>query len=83
MNQTAALLETALEEVWQAEEFPSLAAVLAEGPDIRWQHAVGYADLAAQTPASVETVYRIGSITKLFTALALLAYEMLDLWLSG
>ena len=36
-----------------------------------WTNSYGYADMARHTPASRETVYRIGSITKQFTAIML------------
>jgi CubicO group peptidase (beta-lactamase class C family) len=37
-----------------------------------WSKSYGYADIAAKKPANEDTVYRIGSITKQFTALMLL-----------
>jgi CubicO group peptidase (beta-lactamase class C family) len=42
-----------------------------------WTNSYGYADMARHTPASRTTVYRIGSITKQFTAIMLrqLAYR--------
>jgi CubicO group peptidase (beta-lactamase class C family) len=38
---------------------------------IAWTNSYGYTDIARHTPASRETVYRIGSITKQFTAIML------------
>jgi CubicO group peptidase (beta-lactamase class C family) len=57
----------------QAEQrIPSVsAAVFADG-EVVWADAVGLADVAAERPASPDTQYRIGSITKTFTAVALL-----------
>ena len=46
-------------------------AVVDQGQLI-WTKSYGYADLAKKTPADRRTVYRIGSITKQFTGLALL-----------
>lgn len=37
-----------------------------------WTKSYGFADMEAHVPATRETVYRIGSITKQFTAIALL-----------
>jgi len=37
-----------------------------------WSKSYGYADIAARKPANTDLVYRIGSITKQFTALMLL-----------
>ena len=41
--------------------------------ELAHQASAGFADLESRTPASADTVYRIGSITKSFTALAVLA----------
>lgn len=38
---------------------------------VAWTNSYGYADMARHSPASRETVYRIGSITKQFTAIML------------
>ena len=40
------------------------------GGEVVWSEAVGLADLEAERPATPETQYRIGSITKTFTAAA-------------
>jgi serine beta-lactamase-like protein LACTB len=37
-----------------------------------WAKGYGYADLATKTPATAETVYRVGSVSKLFTDLAIM-----------
>jgi CubicO group peptidase (beta-lactamase class C family) len=42
------------------------------GPSLVWTKSYGFADMENKRPASAETVYRIGSITKQFTALMLL-----------
>lgn len=42
------------------------------GRDLVWAKSVGYADMEKKTPATTDSVYRIGSITKQFTALMLL-----------
>ena len=40
------------------------------GQDLAWTHGYGYADLSAEDPPNETTLFRIGSITKTFTALA-------------
>jgi CubicO group peptidase (beta-lactamase class C family) len=51
-------------------EAPSLAlAVIADG-EISWMHAAGWADIAARSPATPDTIYRIGSVSKSITATA-------------
>jgi CubicO group peptidase (beta-lactamase class C family) len=67
----APALDRAL-RVRQAERLPSVAAAVVRGGDVVWTGAVGtarYEDAAAAAP---ETQYRIGSITKTFTATAVM-----------
>jgi CubicO group peptidase (beta-lactamase class C family) len=52
-------------------------AVVADG-NIVWFHGHGLADVAAKTPIAEDTVFRIGSITKTFTAVA-----VMQLWEQG
>ncbi len=57
----------------QAEQrAPSVSAAVFRGDELLWQDAVGLADVEAGTVASPETQYRIGSITKTFTAVCIL-----------
>src|SRR5512133_1560037 len=52
-------------------------AVIADGA-LAWFHGHGLADVAARTPITEDTVFRIGSITKTFTAVA-----VMQLWEQG
>jgi CubicO group peptidase (beta-lactamase class C family) len=52
-------------------------AVIADG-GLAWFHGHGLADVATQTPITEKTVFRIGSITKTFTAIAIM-----QLWEQG
>jgi CubicO group peptidase (beta-lactamase class C family) len=57
----------------QAEQrMPSVSAVVFRGDDPIWQEALGFADVEASTEATPDTQYRIGSITKTFTAVCIL-----------
>ncbi|MBA2298778.1 MAG: beta-lactamase family protein, partial [Actinobacteria bacterium] len=57
----------------QAEQrAPSVSASVFRGEEVLWRDAVGLADVEAGTAASPETQYRIGSITKTFTAVCIL-----------
>lgn len=49
-----------------------LSIALVDGQEIVWAYGFGFADLANNIPAKPETVYRAGSISKLFTAIAVL-----------
>jgi CubicO group peptidase (beta-lactamase class C family) len=56
----------------QAEGLPSLAAAVVRDGRLTWSGAVGAADFDPETPATPDTQYRIGSITKTFTATAIM-----------
>ncbi len=57
----------------QAEQrLPSVAASVFRGRELLWQDSVGLADVEAGRTTSPETQYRIGSITKTFTAVSVL-----------
>ena len=51
---------------------PSVSAVVFRGGEILWQEALGLADVTAKSEATPETQYRIGSITKTFTAVGIM-----------
>jgi len=50
----------------------SLTVGIVAGDKLAWSKSCGYADMENKVPASSDTIYRIGSITKQFTALMLL-----------
>lgn len=47
-----------------------LSIALVDDQQVVWSEGFGYADKANKLPATADTVYRVGSITKLFTATA-------------
>jgi CubicO group peptidase (beta-lactamase class C family) len=56
----------------QADRLPSVAAAVVNKGEIAWANAVGSADYDGETEATPDTQYRIGSITKTFTATAIM-----------
>ena len=56
----------------QAERLPSIAAAVVRDGETVWSGAVGLADLEAGSRPTPETQYRVGSITKTFTAVAVM-----------
>jgi CubicO group peptidase (beta-lactamase class C family) len=56
----------------QADRLPSVAAAVVRKGKVLWANAVGIADYDADQSATPETQYRIGSITKTFTAVAIM-----------
>jgi CubicO group peptidase (beta-lactamase class C family) len=51
-------------------EITGISIALIDDQQVIWQQGFGYADLENKTPATPETIYRAGSIAKLFTAAA-------------
>jgi CubicO group peptidase (beta-lactamase class C family) len=53
------------------EQVPGAGIALVDGDQILWAGGVGVADRATATPVTADTLFRVGSITKSFVALAL------------
>ncbi len=67
----------ALYEIWVDEQMayrhqPGVSIGIVHDQELLWARGFGLADLAEPRPAAPDTVYRIGSITKTFTATALM-----------
>lgn len=54
------------------DELPGLAVLVARDGMILYQGGFGFADLERKTPVTAETKFRIGSVSKQFTAAAML-----------
>lgn len=54
------------------KNIPSLAIALVEDQQIIWTSAFGYSDPGKKIQATVKTVYRIGSVSKLFTDIVIM-----------
>lgn len=66
------LLEAQLAAFWQEQGIPALSVALVYDQEVLWANGFGYTDLEGKIPATPQTVYRVHSITKLFTATMLL-----------
>ncbi|MGN6797386.1 MAG: serine hydrolase domain-containing protein, partial [Gaiellaceae bacterium] len=71
MSRNARQLDRLLQEQ-QAERLPSVSAAVVRKGEIVWSNAVGTADYEADEEATPGTQYRIGSITKTFTATSIM-----------
>lgn len=54
------------------EFYPSVTVSVRRNGDLLWDESLGYADLKTRTPATPETLYPIGSVSKPFTASAVM-----------
>ncbi|MBI3830402.1 MAG: serine hydrolase [Planctomycetes bacterium] len=66
------LLDAWIEGQMAYAEQPGLSIAAVYDQQLVWARGFGWADVARKTPAAPETLYRIASITKLFTATALM-----------
>jgi CubicO group peptidase (beta-lactamase class C family) len=63
-----ALLETQLEAERQEKDIPGLAATVVRDQQVIWSRGLGLANLGDERPMQPDTIFRVGSITKVFTA---------------
>lgn len=54
------------------KDIPTLSIVVVDDQDIIWSAGYGYADPEEEVDATGETVYRVASLSKLFTAMAVM-----------
>ena len=54
------------------QRMPSVSACVFRGDEIVWERVIGVADIDARHDATADHVYRIGSITKTFTAVLIM-----------
>lgn len=65
-------LEQRVRREQRKQRLPSIAAAVLREGELVWETAVGAADVAAGREATPDTQYRLGSITKTFTAAAIM-----------
>jgi serine beta-lactamase-like protein LACTB len=56
----------------EQHKLPALSVALVDDQKVFWARGYGLADPKRKTPATAETVYRVGSVSKLFTDLAVM-----------
>lgn len=67
-----ALLKPFIEQQIAEKELPALSIALVDGQQIVWAEGFGFADPKARVAATAQTIYRIGSVSKLFTDIAIM-----------
>src|SRR5262245_32673264 len=55
-----------------AKELPALSIALVDDQTVIWSKGFGFADPGRRTPATADTLYRVGSVSKLFTDIAVM-----------
>ena len=67
-----AKIESDIEKARIAKKIPGLSIAIVYDQDVLFSKGFGFADLDKKVPADSATVYRVGSVTKVFTALMLM-----------
>lgn len=68
IQQTTALIQQTMRE----NQIVGLSIALVDGQNVVWEQGFGYADQTQNKAATASTLYQIGSISKLFTATAVM-----------
>ncbi len=65
-------LRTVIQYEMTAKELPALSIAIVNGDRVVWAEGFGYSDEARTKPATAESIYRVGSVSKLFTDIAVM-----------
>src|ERR1039458_9070772 len=68
-------LQGAIETVLKESRTPGAAIAILSRDKVEWMAGLGKADVAANKPVTTETLFRIGSVSKAFAALAALKLQ--------
>jgi CubicO group peptidase (beta-lactamase class C family)/D-alanyl-D-alanine dipeptidase len=71
-SEIVAILRPFIEGQLAEKRIPGLSIALVDDRQIVWAQGFGLADAKREKPATAETVYRIGSVSKLFTDIAIM-----------
>src|SRR5262245_26776247 len=70
--EVAAILKPFIEKEIADKQIPALSLAIVDDQQVVWSEAFGYADPATKTPATTESIFRIGSVSKLFTDIGIM-----------
>jgi len=65
-------LQDAITYEVEQKQLPAFSIALVDGEHTVWADGFGYQDAAQQVPATANTIYRVGSVSKLFTDIAVM-----------
>jgi CubicO group peptidase (beta-lactamase class C family) len=71
-DQVRQFMAPVIQKEMKKHKVPGLSIVLVDDQQVVWAQGFGYADEAKEVLATPETIYRVGSISKLFTATAVM-----------
>ncbi len=70
--QVAAELQELIQHELREKELPGFSIALVDDQQIVWAQGFGFADPDKKTAATAETVYRVGSVSKLYTSIGIM-----------
>ena len=68
----AADLQHMIEQEMKDQSLPAVSIALVDDQQVVWAQGFGFADPANKTLAAADTIYRVGSVSKLFTDTAIM-----------
>jgi CubicO group peptidase (beta-lactamase class C family)/D-alanyl-D-alanine dipeptidase len=68
----AAALQQTIQQEMKNQSLPAVSIALVDGQHVVWAQGFGMADPVKKIPASADTIYRVGSVSKLFTDTAIM-----------
>src|SRR5687768_8275183 len=71
-SEVITLLSEFINEQLREKDIPAISIALVDNQTIVWQKGFGHANPQAKTPPNANTVYRVGSVSKLFTDIAVM-----------
>ena len=71
-SEVAVVLSAAIERERVEKGLAAVSIALVDGDDVAWAEGFGARDASGEVPAAASTVYRVGSVSKLFTDIAIM-----------
>lgn len=71
-QQTIAMLNAFIQSEMTDKELPGMSIALVDGKQIVWQQGFGFSNPQTKIPITADTVFRVGSVSKLFTDIAVM-----------
>lgn len=65
-------LRSAIRHEVEQKKLPAFSISLVDGGKVVWAEGFGFQDASQKIPATADTVYRVGSVSKLFTVIAVM-----------